>query len=279
MELEIIIVGYVEVNGKKLHYNVEGEGSEVIVLLHGIPGFCYDFRKNVKPLSKRFKVVTIDLKGFGHSEKGDWRVEEFRNEVMAEEVINALQLLGFKDFTVLGHDIGSIISQLISLKLNNKLILINPAYKGMRYRWREIANEYWYIFFHQTPLAEKMITSYLEDYLRYFFDSWTVQKFQEEEIEEYIKVYKEENSIKAVLSWYRAYVKYFKWSSIGKIKAPSLIMWSDSDPLFPFSWSDKLGEGFEEFKLVKINEAGHWPHIERADLVNKAIEDFMIGGL
>ncbi|MEM0173029.1 MAG: alpha/beta hydrolase [Sulfolobaceae archaeon] len=266
---------YINVRGFKVHVLREGKGEKALLLLHGLPGFCYDYRKILRLLKNKFRLYAIDFKGFGHSEKrGDWALEEFRCDVMAKEVIEIIEKLDLKRFAIVGHDIGSIISQLVSQELNCESVLINPAYKGMRGRWRDIANEYWYIFFHQMPFAEKMIVENLREYISYFLDHLAVKKFSEEEIDEYIKVYSEPYSVRSLLYWYRAYVKYFRWSDIGRIKARSLILWSDSDPLFPIVWSDRLNEEFENYVLVAIPQAGHWPHIEQAEIVSKAISDF-----
>ncbi|AHC52483.1 hypothetical protein SUSAZ_04945 [Sulfolobus acidocaldarius SUSAZ] len=265
---------FVSVGGRKLHFTQSGKGKRNLVLLHGIPGFCYDFRHNVDVLSKKFRVTRIDFKGFGHSEKGDYDVDDFRVEVQAKEIMEALNKLDIHDFVLLGHDIGSIVSQLIAQETNCDLVLINPAYKGMRGRWRDIANEYWYIFFHQIPIAEKMIISNLRDYINYFLDHLTVRKFKEEEKEEYFKVYEEPYSVRALVNWYRAYVSHFRWNNIRKIKSKTLVLWAENDPLFPTSWVDRLWEVFEDYKLVKIREAGHWPHAENPEEVNNAILTF-----
>jgi pimeloyl-ACP methyl ester carboxylesterase len=267
-------MNYINIRGIRLHYIQQGKGKDII-LLHGLPGFCYDFRYNIPILSKNFRITAIDFKGFGHSEKREYSLEEFRCDILAKEIIEAIEELDIRNFVLLGHDIGSIVSQLIAQEVNCNLVLINPAYKGMRGRWREIANEYWYIFFHQTPIAEKMIYSNYKDYINYFIDHLTVNKFKDEEKEEYFKVYQDIQSIKALVNWYRAYVRYFRWSDIKEIRAKTLIIWSDSDPLFPYSWTDKLGEEFKDYELVKISNAGHWPHIEKSEEVNNTIIKFV----
>lgn len=270
---------YVRVRGFKIHLIREGEeksrGVKDLLLLHGLPGFCYDYRKIVPILKKKFRLYIMDFKGFGHSEKRcDLPVEEFRCDVLAKEVIELIEKLDLRDFAIIGHDIGSIVSQLVSQELGNELVLINPAYKGMKGRWRSIANEYWYIFFHQMPFAEKMIMENLREYISYFLDHLSVKKFSTEEVDEYVKVYSEPCSVRSLLYWYRAYVKYFRWDNIKRIRARSLILWSDSDPLFPISWADNLGQEFDNYILVPIPQAGHWPHVEQPEVVSRAIIDF-----
>src|SRR5688500_12906627 len=60
------ISGFAEVNGTRLHYESRGRGPAV-VLLHGglVDSRLWD--EQMKPLSKRFRVVRYDLRGYGRS--------------------------------------------------------------------------------------------------------------------------------------------------------------------------------------------------------------------
>ena len=46
----------------------EGEG-EILVLIHGFPTSSWDWNKLWEPLTKKFKVITLDMIGFGFSDK------------------------------------------------------------------------------------------------------------------------------------------------------------------------------------------------------------------
>jgi pimeloyl-ACP methyl ester carboxylesterase len=48
----------------------EGEGTTVL-LLHGWPGFWYDWRHVIEPLSKVADVIAPDFRGYGDSDKPD----------------------------------------------------------------------------------------------------------------------------------------------------------------------------------------------------------------
>lgn len=61
-----IKTGYAEVNGTKLYYEVAGKG-EPIVFIHGNFGDHRHWDFQFGPLSKNYKVVRYDLRGFGKS--------------------------------------------------------------------------------------------------------------------------------------------------------------------------------------------------------------------
>ena len=50
-------------DGVRLHYVRRGHG-EPVLLLHGWPGFWYDWRRVVVPLAEEVDVVAIDFRGF-----------------------------------------------------------------------------------------------------------------------------------------------------------------------------------------------------------------------
>ncbi len=48
---------------------MEGEGPETLMLLHGLPCSSYDYHRVLPILTKEFRVVVVDLPGFGFSDK------------------------------------------------------------------------------------------------------------------------------------------------------------------------------------------------------------------
>src|SRR5438093_6815789 len=72
-------------DGVVIHYHVEGTGSPAVVLIHGwaCDGSIWDGQ--VKELSARYTVVTIDLTGHGRSgrERATWSVAAFADDVRA----------------------------------------------------------------------------------------------------------------------------------------------------------------------------------------------------
>src|SRR5688500_3428502 len=67
--------GFAEVNGTRLYYETAGRGLEV-VLIHGglVDSRLWD--EQVGTLSKRFRVVRYDLRGYGRSAAAPEPVEK-----------------------------------------------------------------------------------------------------------------------------------------------------------------------------------------------------------
>jgi hypothetical protein len=55
------------------------------------------------------------------------------------------------------------------------------------------------------------------------------------------------------------------------VQVPTEVAWPGQDPLFPFDWSDRLGEWYADARLTKAPEAGHFVPLEAPDLMAAAL--------
>ena len=49
------------------------------------------------------------------------------------------------------------------------------------------------------------------------------------------------------------------------IGVPTCVRWAEHDPLFPYEWTDRLGETFTNLDLAMFPDVGHFPHREDPD--------------
>lgn len=88
--------------GAEVAYEVDGKGAPV-VLLHG---FCGDHRVwedfKLDLIEEHYRVITVDLPGFGHSEP----VEDVSIEYYAEAVLAVLDMKNYTDVILVGHSMG-----------------------------------------------------------------------------------------------------------------------------------------------------------------------------
>ncbi len=94
---------FVDVSGRRIHYLESGTG-EPLVLIHGFGGWIFTFRKVIPALSERYRVIAIDLLGFGLSDKpadGDYSLTAEGALVWA-----VLDSLHVQRAVLLGHSYG-----------------------------------------------------------------------------------------------------------------------------------------------------------------------------
>ena len=277
---------HAEVNGVRLHYVRQGSGTPLL-LIHGWPGFWFEWNQNIGPLSERFDVIAPDMRGFAYSDKPDLPPEEgYTDAVIADDIAALIAELGFDKVNLVAHDFGALWAQRLARtrpELLDKLILFNPPYPGIGGRWFEMPQpfESWYMFFHQQPWAEEIVgasRSNIEAYLRHFLRHWShdTDVFPDEEIAEFVEAYSQPGALRGGFNCYRA---TFRTAGQDQgdltISTPTLILWGDSDPIVKFEWSDNLGQFFTDHTLKKIEGAGHFIHREQPERINQEIIEFL----
>jgi pimeloyl-ACP methyl ester carboxylesterase len=95
-------------------YSVERGAGDPIVLLHGFGASSYFWRKIIPALSANNRVIAIDLKGFGRSDKpvdGRYAVTEQSKLVRA-----FLQERGLSNVTLVGHSLGGAVALAVTIE-------------------------------------------------------------------------------------------------------------------------------------------------------------------
>lgn len=276
---------FANVNGVKLHYVRQGSGKPV-VLVHGWPGFWFEWNKNIPGLAEHFDVIVPDMRGFAFSDKPDLSPEEgYTDLVMANDLAALVRELGFERVNMVAHDFGAAWAQRFAREhpsLVDKLVLFNPPYPGIGGRWFGMPQifESWYMIFHQEPWAEDIVgatRATIETYLRHFLRHWSHDEdvFTDEEVAEYVEAYSQPGAVRGGFNCYRAALRGAAQANNTPIQAPTRILWSDRDPILPFEWSDKLSEFFPNHTLRKIDGCGHFMAREAPERINKEIIEFL----
>ena len=114
-------------DGCQLHVQQCGDGDKSIILLHGIMMSGEVFRRQVAALSKSHRVVTVDLRGFGQSDKpaSGYSVETYVADV--KHLIGRLELVRP---VIAGWSMGGLIAMALAAKypgLASRLVLIGTS--------------------------------------------------------------------------------------------------------------------------------------------------------
>ena len=99
---------YADNQGVKIHYVSMGEGP-VLIMLHGYPDFWYTWRYQMAELSKDYKVVAVDLRGYNKSDKPNG-VENYAMRILMKDVIAVIDDLKLKKATIIANDWGGAIA-------------------------------------------------------------------------------------------------------------------------------------------------------------------------
>src|SRR5882762_11787610 len=97
---------FADVNGVRLHYFIGGKGSPV-VLLHGYAQTSHMWNPIMPLLASNHIVIVPDLRGAGDSSKPE---SGYGKKNMAADIHALVSSLGFKQASVVGHDIGLMVA-------------------------------------------------------------------------------------------------------------------------------------------------------------------------
>jgi len=165
----------VTVNGVRLHARIGG-GGPAILLLHGHPQTHAMWHAVVPVLADRFTVVTLDLRGYGDSDRpaSDDTHAAYSKRTMAADALAVMRELGHARFAVCAHDRGARVAHRLALDHPDavqRLLLLDIAptlsmYEGTS---EAFARAYWHWFFliQPAPLPERFINA---DPLAYLHD-------------------------------------------------------------------------------------------------------------
>lgn len=103
-------------DGNKIYYEVKGSGKAVI-LIHGFVVNSESWKKTqlyTDLPDAGFKVITIDLRGNGKSDKPH-NPEAYENDAEAKDVMKLADHLGLDEYHVVGYSRGAIITSRVLL--------------------------------------------------------------------------------------------------------------------------------------------------------------------
>jgi pimeloyl-ACP methyl ester carboxylesterase len=271
--------------GVRLHYVRRGRG-EPVVLLHGWPGFWYDWRHVVIPLAEEADVIALDFRGFGDSDKpeGDPKAV-YAPDYLAADVLSLLDHLGIESFVVAGHDTGAVIAQVLARQVPERvraLTLFNTPHAAIADKPKQPAaqRESWYHHFHALPWSHELV-GYNRDttelYLRHFYDHWVGNKesVRPMEFEAIVDTFARPDAIRASFGWYRATYEVESDPSAraleGPISIPTVVRWGELDPVKPASWAEGIEQTFPNLNFRFVPGAGHFVPFEAPEETVAAI--------
>jgi pimeloyl-ACP methyl ester carboxylesterase len=275
----------VQANNAHFHVVRAGKGPPLL-LLHGWPEFWLTWEPVMARLAHRFTLIAPDLRGFGDSDKpaGPYGPDQHASDMLA-----LLEALGLSKVGVVGHDVGGAVMQPLARSAPERfsgLFLFDFVYPGIGPRMAEPdrLNVIWYQSFNQMEMAPALAGANREScrlYIEHFLKSWSHRKHAfDDVIEAFTDNFLKPGNLAGGFAHYRAShacrVRMMKGEApdLPPIRLPTCVRWAEHDPLFPYAWTDHLGETFSSLDLAPFPDVGHFPHREDPDSAAVAIATF-----
>ena len=289
---------YVDAGGVLIYTVSFGRGAP-LVILHGGPGASHDyFLPYLLPLARHNRLVFIDERGSGKSEKVE-DASKYTVEAMAEDVEAVRKALGLGKINLLGHSYGGVVAQAYAFKYQGNLSHVvlcstfhstkglNEVFVRMKekmpaeLRARIDAMEAEGLYGHGRDYEknrytdEYMIAAWGEGYFPYLYQNRPDPNY---------------NPVaNGIMSWdlYRE-----MWGShgefvvdgnlvsveyadrLGTIKVPTLITVGDNDETDP-SIARDMHARIPGSKLVILPKSGHMTFVDQPGMFNRAVDEFL----
>jgi pimeloyl-ACP methyl ester carboxylesterase len=264
----------------KLYYSEEGNGPPIL-LIHGFGASTYTWRHVAPELAQTHRVIAVDLKGFGQSDKPfDGRYSVFdQAELLAQLIVDK----DLRNLTLVGHSFGGGVALLLALEANqrldgriSRLVLLDtiayPQHIPVFFRLLDVPLV--------SQLGVRMVPPSVQArvalQIAYFDDS----KIDPEEVELYAAPLKTAAGKHAIIHSARQIVPedIAELSERYKtIELPTLILWCDHDRIVPLEVGIKLRRTLPNSTLRLVEDCGHMPQEEQPESTLKLLKGF-IGG-
>ena len=225
----------IKTTGTTINLVVGGKGPPVL-LLHGYPQTHVMWHKIAPRLARDFSVVAPDLRGYGDSDKPPDGEQHsgYSKRAMAQDQVEVMAGLGFKEFAVVGHDRGGRIGHRMALDHSERVtklavLDIVPTHKLYHNVTREFATAYfhWFFLIQPAPFPETLIGNNVEFYLRRVkSEGMTPEAFAE-----YLRCFRDPATVHATCEDYRAAASidlaHDDADIARKITCPVLALWAE----------------------------------------------------
>lgn len=242
---------FTEVEGLSVHWAEKGEGSP-LVLVHGLHSSVYTWRYNFESLALHFRVLAVDLPGFGLSDRPEgfpWDVGQyavFLESFLASE--------GIELPMIVGHSLGGAIgSELIRRGVAGvrKIVLAAPSIPGhTKVPEKIMANLLLFTYHNKSMLTPELINVF--KLTRFTMDCHQNAHFLNPPALQPGCFLRDEPA-----------------------GTPCLIIWGENDAVVPPDTAEEIKKWYQHPNHEVFLRCGHAPHEEMPDSFNRLVLDFL----
>jgi len=238
-------------------YIETGNGEEVLMLLHGLFGALSNFEGIIKHFSKNYNVVVPMLPIF------ELPIRKVSVSGLVDHVARFVEYKGFDKVNVLGNSLGGHVTLLYGLAHPEKVQSLTLT--------------------GSSGLFENSLGSTFPKRGDYeFIKKKTQDTFYDPEIatkeliDEVFDTVNDRNKAIRVVATAKSAVRHNLGDKLHQIKSPTQLIWGREDNVTPLFVGEKFNELIAGSKLSVVDACGHAPMMEKPDVFNEILEEFLI---
>jgi pimeloyl-ACP methyl ester carboxylesterase len=271
------------VTGLQLHVEEAGPAEgPLLILLHGFPGFWWDWRHQIEALAALgYHVLIPDMRGYNLSDKPQG-IEAYHLDTLAADIIALAESYGHSTFGLVGHDWGGVVAWWAAAcfpQFIERLAILNAPHPDV---WRRLIRRRpiqvlrsSYVAFFQLPLVPEALlkVGHFALLRRALTGTSRPEAFTGQDIERYIEAWARPGALSAMLNYYRA-LRLRRWSRPRRVRPATLVIWGARDVFLERQMALASLKLCEQGEILFLEEATHWAHLEEVEVVNAALAGF-----
>ena len=271
---------FLNVDGQQVFYKTEGTGP-VLLLIHGYPTASFDWAKIWPKLTTQFHCVTLDMPGFGFSDKSP---KKYLIKEQADTISEVIRHLGITSAHVLSHDYGDTVAQeMMAQQLENDL--------AFRIESLHLLNGGLFPETHRALPIQKLLLSPIGGLLIRFLNKNAIRKSMhnifgpntppsDQDINDFWILISTNNGHKhmhLLLDYMKQRKQYReRWvSALQNANAPLRLTAGMADPISGAHMVARYKQLIPNADVIELDQIGHYPQIESAEAVLKSITSFL----
>jgi len=263
---------FVAWRGGEVHYTDEGSGIP-LVMIHGFSGSHRNFGKIAEMLKGDFRVIRLDLPGFGLSDFPSLMDGETSLGVYRDYIGFMIKELQLDSFYLMGNSMGGMVAWTTAHDHPEKVKkLIICASAG--YDLEKVAGKA--VWFVKNPVTSRLMGKGVPEFvskqaaLKCWYDDTQVKP---ETVHQTNMLWNREGNPAAAMMLGSA-TEFPDTAWIKEIKCPTMIVWGKQDEIVPFEHAARFHRDIAGSQLVEFDKCGHLPMIEKADELKEKILQF-----
>lgn len=268
---------FVEIDGLGVHYQEFGViNKPTLLLIHGYTASTYVWHTVAPILAESgFRVIAIDLIGFGYSSKPDWF--DYSIVSQARIISRFMNRLGIGRAILVGSSYGGAVAATVALDYPErveKLVLVDAVCND------EVKNHPILRLVKIRGIGE-FITPFLSDsklFAKYRMHNTLAREnrhlITEDRIRSSMRPLRARDGHHSVLTTARNWDACRIEQDAQYINQPTLIVWGENDTVIPIRNGYSLHNSILNSRFVIFRECGHVPQEEKPDLFGELVTNF-----
>jgi pimeloyl-ACP methyl ester carboxylesterase len=247
------------INNISIYYEQHGEGSDDLILIGGLSSDHQVWKSTLRHFSKQFRILIFDNRGAGRSSTPDY---PYTTDMMANDVLQLMDLLEIKRAHVLGHSMGGCIAQQIALlapeRINKMIVACSRAKPNV------LANMA--LTMREKLQAAGMPIEILAEYVMplLFSETFLQNSCQVKGFIQWTMQNPHPQSALGFSHQLHAVKTHDVSNRLAEIHAPTLVIAGDEDILMPKASAKVFAENIKNSEFVVIPDCAHMPHVEKS---------------